>query len=194
MLILCGKTATGKTTVAKTLQKLGMERVVTYTTRPAREGEINGIDYHFVTQEKFIELQNKDFFAETTCYSIKDGTMWYYGTPIKEFFAEPNRVLISNPSGINQILELCLEEEILAKIFICQLRCSDATIRMRLRKRGDDCEEIKRRVEADGRDFDGIEKFIHCSIHSCSGFMPVERLAKMILNLYKSYIEEDENY
>lgn len=192
MLILCGKTATGKTTVAKALQKLGLERVITYTTRPARKGEINGIDYHFVTQEKFIALQKKEFFAETTCHSIKDGMIWYYGTPINELFNQVNRVLVSNPEGIKQIKTLCLKEkELVAKrIFICQIKSSNDVIRIRLKERGDEYEEIKRRMKADKRDFADIEEFIDCSIHSDSDFISVEKLAEMILSLYNLYIME----
>ena len=47
LLVLCGKSGSGKTTTAMILQrKLGLKRVVTYTTRQKRKGEKDGIDYH----------------------------------------------------------------------------------------------------------------------------------------------------
>lgn len=63
-IVLVGQTNSGKTTVAKLLEAYGYKRIVTYTTRPKRQGERDGIDYNFVTDEKFksmikmVTLQN----------------------------------------------------------------------------------------------------------------------------------------
>ena len=63
MILICGKTGTGKTEVQDQLVKMGYERIVTYTTRPKRKGEINGIHYHFVSQTEFQFLENDCFFV-----------------------------------------------------------------------------------------------------------------------------------
>jgi len=63
------------------------------------------------------------------------------------------------------------------KIFICEIKSSNDVIRIRLKERGDEYEEIKRRMKADKRDFADIEEFIDCSIHSDSDFISVEKLA-----------------
>ena len=42
MLILLGKSCSGKTTIQKELSKLGMSPIIQYTTRPKRENEIHG--------------------------------------------------------------------------------------------------------------------------------------------------------
>ena len=67
-IVLVGHIASGKTCVAKALEKRGYRRIVTYTTRPPREGEIDGKDYHFITEKEFKEKQDKGFFAESTGY------------------------------------------------------------------------------------------------------------------------------
>ncbi|WP_267201234.1 guanylate kinase [Limosilactobacillus kribbianus] len=50
--IICGAAGSGKTTVATYLQEhYGMHRVITHTTRQPRPGEVDGVDYHFETDE-----------------------------------------------------------------------------------------------------------------------------------------------
>ena len=56
MLLLVGKMASGKDTLKKELINMGMESIVTYTTRPPRPDEINGISYHFITQTSHIDF------------------------------------------------------------------------------------------------------------------------------------------
>ena len=71
----------GKTTLMETLLSSTprLKRVVTHTTRPAREGEVDGVDYHFVTIEQFKALVAEDGFLE---YAEVFGN--YYGTSKKE--------------------------------------------------------------------------------------------------------------
>ncbi|EMF8697634.1 guanylate kinase, partial [Acinetobacter baumannii] len=52
--LLSGTTCSGKTTIADALtEKYGFNRIVTTTSRPKREGEVDGLHYHFVTQTEF---------------------------------------------------------------------------------------------------------------------------------------------
>lgn len=54
LLILIGASASGKTFLLETLQEKGLiKRMITSTTRQPREGEIDGIDYHFLTKDTF---------------------------------------------------------------------------------------------------------------------------------------------
>ena len=59
-IIIFGKTASGKSRVVNELVKRGYKKIVTTTTRPARKGEVDGIDYNFITDDEFKELINKD--------------------------------------------------------------------------------------------------------------------------------------
>lgn len=55
ILILCGPTASGKSTTQKVLcEKYGFHKVVAYTTREPRENEVFGEDYYFVTEDKVL--------------------------------------------------------------------------------------------------------------------------------------------
>ena len=52
MIILVGKSCSGKDTVVKELAKMGYNKIVTCTTRPPRPGEIDGREYHFLNKMK----------------------------------------------------------------------------------------------------------------------------------------------
>ena len=56
MLILMGRTASGKTLVRdKLVKNHGFNSVVTYTTRPMRKDEIPDVTYHYISEEDFLQ-------------------------------------------------------------------------------------------------------------------------------------------
>lgn len=70
--ILTGPSGVGKTTVAKELLKClpNMARLITYTTRAPRVGEINGRDYHFISKDIFDKkIANGEFFEWAQVYN-----------------------------------------------------------------------------------------------------------------------------
>lgn len=66
LLILSSPSGAGKTTLAKKIQQKyeNFKISVSHTTRAPRENEIDGVDYHFVSLEKFKNLIKKDSFYE----------------------------------------------------------------------------------------------------------------------------------
>ena len=75
-----GKSSVGKDTVYKRLQKeLKLNTVVLYTTRPKRDGEEDGREYYFVTEEKMRDLKTKGKVIELREYQTVHGA-WYYFT------------------------------------------------------------------------------------------------------------------
>jgi guanylate kinase len=79
---LIGKSGSGKDTVFKKLLsdgELSLSPVVTYTTRPRRENETNGVEYNFVTQDDMMDFQNSGRIIELRQYNTIQG-VWYYGT------------------------------------------------------------------------------------------------------------------
>ncbi|NJL25152.1 MAG: hypothetical protein HC902_08230 [Calothrix sp. SM1_5_4] len=67
LLLVIGPTAVGKSSIIeKALADYPrLCDIITYTTRPMRAGEFEGNPYHFVSDEKFKQLQVQDFFLET---------------------------------------------------------------------------------------------------------------------------------
>ena len=61
-----GKSAAGKDTIFQKVQKhlTDLRTVVIYTTRPIREGEEDGVAYHFVTEERMRELEREGKIIE----------------------------------------------------------------------------------------------------------------------------------
>lgn len=73
MLVLIGKSASGKTEIAQILvKKYGFHSVVTYTTRKPRAGEIPDVTYHYITVEDFKQKIKEGFFAEWKQYIVNN--------------------------------------------------------------------------------------------------------------------------
>lgn len=78
-MIVSGPAGSGKTTLRERLIEAcapALRRVVTATTRPPREGEVDGVDYHFLTREAFEQgIADHEFYE----YAIVHGTHYYGG-------------------------------------------------------------------------------------------------------------------
>jgi guanylate kinase len=81
LIVISGPSGAGKTSVIDTLLQSdsALIRSVSATTRPPRPNEINGVNYHFLSQSQFETLLEKDGFAEWTEYGE-----YCYGTPKAE--------------------------------------------------------------------------------------------------------------
>ncbi len=76
-----GKSASGKDTIFQKLKQdssFRFKTVIPYTTRPKREGEVDGEQYYFVSQEKFIEMQKEHRIIESRVYHTIHGDWTYF--------------------------------------------------------------------------------------------------------------------
>ena len=78
---MMGKSSSGKDTLyQKVLERLPqIHRVVPYTTRPIREGEQDGVEYHFVDDKQLAELDTDGKIVELRAYNTVHG-IWKYFT------------------------------------------------------------------------------------------------------------------
>lgn len=77
LLILSGPSGVGKTTITRGVERAIGDSVfsVSYTTRAKTEADTEGVDYHFITDERFIELQAEGAFLESAdVFGKKYGT------------------------------------------------------------------------------------------------------------------------
>lgn len=176
MVSLSGVSCSGKSSVLKEMTKLGYDPIVSYTTRPIREGEVDGIDYHFCNNELFEELKNNDFFAETTSYQIDADKIWHYGTAKKDL--SPNKIAILNPEGLKN-----LKQNKNLNIVSFLLLTNDVNVWNRLRMRGDDSREANRRIDADKNDFMDINSYIDFSIRTDN--LSSDKIASLIDYIYR---------
>ena len=143
LLVISGPAGSGKGTVVKLLKATGeFACSVSATTRAPRPGEVNDVDYHFITQEQFKERIARGEMLEYTSYCGN-----YYGTVLSE-------AVETLESGKNLILEIEVEGGQNVKrlypdaVLIMLLPPSYAVQEQRLRGRGTETEEkIKLRLE-----------------------------------------------
>lgn len=133
----CGK----GTLLAEVLKNDSFFYSVSATTRAPREGEVNGVNYHFLTREEFLGFIESDGMLEYAEYCGN-----YYGTPRKAVYdklAEGKDVILEiEVQGAMKIREKCPEA-----MFVFILPPSLGTLRHRLEKRGtESAEVIDRRV------------------------------------------------
>lgn len=77
-----GKSSSGKDTIYKQLIQrtdLGLHELVLYTTRPIRSGETDGVEYFFVSEEKYEQLKSAGSIIEERAYQTVYG-IWKYFT------------------------------------------------------------------------------------------------------------------
>ena len=152
IIVLAGKSASGKNFVARKLEEHGYKTIVTYTTRPKRKGEKQDITYHFISDEEFNQKIDEGFFAEWKSYITNEG-VWYYGSSLEDIENADNKsVIILTPQGYRDI-----KEKVDCKVVSIYLYANNATIKKRLIARGDDPKETERRILHDNEDFKGIE-------------------------------------
>lgn len=81
IVVISGPSGVGKDTVInEIIAQSSYSRLSAYTTRPMRDGEVNGKDYRFVTPEYFAKLRKEKEFLDCTEFK---GNL--YGTPLSDF-------------------------------------------------------------------------------------------------------------
>ncbi len=78
---MMGKSSSGKDTLFKMLKKNfpGLKEIILYTTRPLREGEVDGREYHFVTDQVLEKFKKDGKMIELRAYDTIHG-IWKYAT------------------------------------------------------------------------------------------------------------------
>jgi guanylate kinase len=82
---LLGPSASGKDTIYNELLKAIeiLKPIVPWSTRPMREGEVDGVTYNFTTNEEFYKMKENNQIIEYRSYDTVHGE-WIYFTPIIE--------------------------------------------------------------------------------------------------------------
>jgi guanylate kinase len=158
ILILSAPSGAGKTTISRAAVKAiaGLTASISLTTRPPREGEVDGVDYSFVTEEDFNHRIEAGELAEWA--RVFDAR---YGTPrepLERAVAEGRDILLDiDIQGARQIRERYPQDTV--TIFVAPPSLKD--LEDRLRRRGTESEPaIAHRLERAreelnaGRDYD----------------------------------------
>lgn len=160
LLILCGYTATGKDTYQNMLldRNPNLHRAVSHTTRPKRPNEQDGLEYYFIEESDFSILTIKGLMLETRNYNtIQNGksTTWFYGLSKQEIVLHNNSVAIIDFDGTKEIVKNLGRDN----VKIVYLYANDNTLYDRAKRRQDEMEEFKRRLQDDKIKFVGVGKY-----------------------------------
>lgn len=109
-MIICilGKSNAGKTVFANYLsKKFNIDKVVTTTTRKPREGEINGIHYHFLTREEAETQIAQGRYVEYDRFNSQ-----IYGCRYEDFNMDKNSFIVITPVGFRSLKKAFPEQVI----------------------------------------------------------------------------------
>ena len=170
LIIIAGKSGSGKDAVIGELARRGYKNIIKYTTRPMRKHESQGKPYYFISEKEFKKKESNGLFLIVEEFHSAKGT-WYYGSLKEELLNLKNNsenwLIFLPPKGIEKLSKDPHSKEINSKIIY--LRANSGTIAKRLRRRGDDPEEVQRRIEADENDFVAFEYFADKCVYNNSG-------------------------
>lgn len=175
---LMGKSASGKDTIYRKVkeQMPELKTIVIYTTRPIREGEQNGREYHFVDDDKLKELQEAGKVIELREYNTVHGIWKYFTADDGQFDGDDNYLAIGTLESYVQLRDYFGQER-LVPIYVeveDGLRLERALARERMQATPK-YEEMCRRFLADAADFSvenlkeaGItRKFTNMDVDKC---------------------------
>lgn len=151
LIALVGEAGSGKDSLAEALvEQLADEgykthEVVSYTTRPKRDYEVEGVDYHYVDNGTFAGL-----ILENKMLEAAEFNDWVYGTCIDDLVEDAINIEVLNPEGIESM-------SMDSRIDLCVIQCicneKERILRQINRELEPDLDEIFRRLKADRADF-----------------------------------------
>lgn len=196
-LILCGKCGSGKNAIAEKLYDKGFEPIVSHTTRPMREGEINCIDYFFVEKDTFLRMIENNSFIEYRKYNtLVNGVedTWYYGISKDSFHRTSDYAVILDMNGTREFKKYIEGSFGKGSCFVCYIDVDEPTRRQRAQGRGsfDTC-EWDRRVKADEEDFNEsiLEELCDTRVANDSKLDSCVNLVIRRFNKHKSKVQGD---
>ena len=150
IIALFGPAGSGKDYIQKHIMKTiwgktHFNEIISCTTRPPREREKDGIDYHFFSSPQ--DLIKQDLIEYTI---FRD---WWYGTPVSSLNINKINIGVFNINGINQLVNNDYENRINCLPIYIKTNPKIRLLRQLQRETEPDCDEIVRRYLTDQKDF-----------------------------------------
>lgn len=154
---IMGKSSTGKDTIFKELLRkntFGLKTIVSYTTRPIRDGEKDGNEYFFSTEAEFQKLKESGKVIEDRCYETIHGPWRYFTVDDGQITDKNNYITIGTIESFIKIREYYGNERLIP--VLVELDDGVRLQRALNREKRQDVpkyEEMCRRFLADSADF-----------------------------------------
>lgn len=141
----CGKDSLVERLITK--NKELFHKIIPCTTRPLRENEVNGVQYHFLSTNEFWKYASSqdDYIIDQTCFKG-----WYYGARASDLSNDKINIGVFNPSGVNQIIK---NSNLDVKIVQLKVDPIKRMQRQLYRESNPNVSEIARRFLSDEKDF-----------------------------------------
>lgn len=151
IIALIGEAGSGKDTLMKRILDKNhmLHEIVSCTTRPPRQGEINGVNYYFLSPEEFGQRVLDGEMLEASCFND-----WFYGTGYESLRSDCWNIGVFNPQGIDSLLAHPGVEVI---VYYVRASGKQRLIRQLQREDDPDIDEIIRRYKADLIDFSDLD-------------------------------------
>ena len=183
LIVISGPSGVGKDAALKRMQEMNypFHFLVTNTTRPRRKEEIEDVDYHFITKEKFAEMEARgDFLEHAIVYGFD------YGNSRRE-------VREALARGVDVIMRIDVQGAATIKrtvpdaVFIFLMPPSMETLERRLRKRRTEPDEyLQIRIHAARLEMSEFEKFDYVIVNADDQLDETARLIYSIIQAEKS--------
>lgn len=152
-IIICGGTSVGKDFgYSYLLNKYDLDKVTSITTRPMRQGEEQGREYHFISKKECAEFNDVGLLFEireyVTLFEDRED-YWHYATPYCELKDKGKpKLLITDLTGAAYF------KQYFDDVVVIYISTDDDIREQRARNRGSFCStEFSRRLQADAADF-----------------------------------------
>lgn len=144
ILMIMGASGSGKSYLERKLTQLpNFKKVISFTTRESRSGEIDGNDYYFISKEKYLDLKNQGLIIQETHFANS-----IYGSFLSEYIDDKINTLCVVPlEGLK--LKEKMEKLYNAEIKVIYYDISKNQLIENMKKRGDSIEMIEERMKKD---------------------------------------------
>lgn len=196
LIILTGKTASGKDTIKNLLLKKypHLKKLITTTSRPPRINDVVGVDYHFLTKDEFEAKIKKGVFAEYVEYG---GNL--YGTLKEElrYALKQDTLWKIDPSRAGEVRDFIkrsfppeISSQLIKRVKVIYITSSDDVILQRLKSRGLTDGEIQKRMADDRKIWQQYQDSYDFIVENAPGKLneTLDKIISIIEN-HRSYIK-----
>ena len=180
IIALIGESGSGKDTILKEMERVGemynfpLHTIISCTTRPKRENEINGVNYYYFSDEEF-----EDSVRNNEMLEFAEFNNWMYGTSINTLDINKINIGVFNPTGIELLLK---RADVDVQVFYIIASAKTRLLRQLNREENPNIQEIIRRFQTDMTDFENID-FNYYSVFNPDDSAAIKQNAYQIISI-----------